>query len=379
MTSKYTRMAATVVCRMFLAIALTGPWQVYALGEGKEPKQEVVVEGLKMPWAVAFLSDTEWLVTERLAGELRLIQNGKLHPDPIGGLPEIWTRGQGGLLDVVAHPRYKENGWIYLSYASPKKDGEQGDGANTEFIRAKLKNHELTDIQVLFKAVPNRTGNPHFGGRIVFDGKGHVFLSVGERGEMDKSQDLKTHQGRIIRLTEDGKVPKDNPFVGRKDALPEIWSYGHRNPQGLVLHPVSGVLWEHEHGPQGGDELNVIEKGKNYGWPLITFGIGYDNSVISKDTARNGMEQPKTYWKPSIAPCGMAVVTSDKYPDWKGNLLVGSLKFNYVQHVKVDGAKVLGRSTVLEKIGRVRDIRQAPDGYLYVVVEGGKIIRLLPE
>lgn len=379
MTSKYTRMTATVVYRMFMAIALTGSCQVYALGEGKEPKQEVVVEGLKMPWAVAFLSDTEWLVTERLTGELRLIQSGKLHPDPIGGLPEIWTKGQGGLLDVVAHPKYKENGWIYLSYASPKKDGEQGEGANTEFIRAKLKNHELTDVQVLFKAVPNRPSNPHFGGRIVFDGKGHIFLSVGERGEMDKSQDLKTHQGRVVRLTEDGKVPKDNPFVGRKDALPEIWSYGHRNPQGLALHPVSGVLWEHEHGPQGGDELNVIEKGKNYGWPLITFGINYDNSVISKDTARTGMEQPKTYWKPSIAPCGMAVVTSDKYPDWKGNLLVGSLKFNYVQHVKVDGTKVLGRNTVLEKIGRVRDIRQAPDGYLYVVVEGGKIIRLLPE
>ena len=342
-------------------------------------KEEVVVEGLKMPWAVAFLSDAEWLVTERLTGELRLVQNGKLHPDPIGGVPEVWARGQGGLLDVVAHPKYKENGWIYLSYASPKKDGEPGEGANTEFIRAKLKNHELTDIQVLFKAMPNRSSTPHFGGRIVFDGKGHIFLSVGERGEMDKAQDLKTHQGKIIRLTEEGKVPKDNPFVGKKDALPEIWSYGQRNPQGLAMHPSSGILWEHEHGPQGGDELNVIEKGKNYGWPLITFGINYDNSVISKDTSRTGMEQPKTYWKPSIAPCGMAVVTSDKYPSWKGNLLVGSMKFNYIQHVSINGSRVTGRETILEKIGRVRDIRQAPDGYLYVVVESGKIIRLVPE
>jgi glucose/arabinose dehydrogenase len=340
---------------------------------------EVVVEGLAMPWAVAFLSDTEWLVTERLTGELRLIQNGKLHPDPIGGVPEVWARGQGGLLDVVAHPKYKENGWIYLSYASPKKRGEPGEGANTEFVRARLKNHTLTDLQILFKAMPNRTGNPHFGGRIAFDTKGHIFLSVGERGEMQKAQDLKTHQGKIIRLTEEGKVPKDNPFVGRKDALPEIWTYGQRNPQGLVFHPQSGLLWEHEHGPQGGDELNVIEKGKNYGWPRITFGINYNNSVISKDTLLPGLELPKTYWKPSIAPCGMAVVTSDKYPEWKGNLLVGSLKFNYIQHVRIEGDRVLGRTTILENIGRVRDIRQAPDGFLYVVVEGGKIIRIDPQ
>lgn len=374
----------TIVLFFVIFVAFVFSGQVYAIPTDEDAKkalikQEIAVDGLKMPWAIAFLSATEWLVTERLNGELRLIQNGKLHPDPIDGLPEIWTRGQGGLLDVVAHPNYAENGWIYLSYASPKKDGEAGDGANTEFLRAKLKNHALTDIQILFKAMPNRTSNPHFGGRIVFDGKGHIFLSVGERGEMDKAQDLKTHQGRIIRLTEDGKVPGDNPFAGRKDARPEIWSYGHRNPQGLALHPDSGILWEHEHGPQGGDELNVIEKGKNYGWPLVTFGINYDNSVISKDTARTGMEPPKTYWKPSIAPCGMAVVTSEKYPEWKGNLLVGSLKFNYVQHVKIEGAKVLSREIILEKIGRVRDIRQAPDGFIYVVVESGKVVRLVPE
>lgn len=366
------------ILALFLIAILSIPAQAFS-DEEKSYKQEVVVEGLNMPWAIAFLSETEWLVTERLTGELRLIQNGQLHPDPIGGVPEVWARGQGGLLDVVAHPNYKENGWIYLSYASPHKPGEPGQGANTEFIRARIKNHELTDIQVLFKAIPNRTSTPHFGGRIVFDGKGHIFLSVGERGEMDKAQDLSTHQGRIIRLTEDGKVPKDNPFVGKKDALPEIWSYGHRNPQGLVLHPTSGILWEHEHGPQGGDELNVIEKGKNYGWPLITFGINYDNSIISNDTARAGLEQPKTYWKPSIAPCGMAVVTGDKYPEWKGDLLVGSLKFNYIQHVKVDKDKVVKRQTVLPKIGRVRDIRQGPDGFIYVVVEGGKIIRVVPE
>ncbi|GAA4433404.1 PQQ-dependent sugar dehydrogenase [Ravibacter arvi] len=368
------------------ALLLTAHIQASA-GEEKEKKtyrQEVVVDGLKSPWAMTFLANNEWLVTERLSGELRLIQNGKLHPDPIGGLPEISTKGQGGLLDVAAHPDYEKNGWIYISYASPKEEGEAGDGANTALLRARLKDHQLTDVQVLFKATPNRTSNPHFGGRIVLDKKGHVFLSIGDRGEMDKAQDLKTHQGRIIRLTEDGKVPKDNPFAGKKNALPEIWSYGHRNPQGLVLHPESGVLWEHEHGPQGGDELNVIEKAKNYGWPLITYGINYDNTVISKDTARAGLESPKTYWKPSIAPCGVAAVTSSKYPEWKGNLLVGSLKFNYIQHVRIDGRKVSGRETVLENIGRVRDIRQGPDEFIYVVVEGkapegGKIIRILPD
>ncbi len=342
-------------------------------------KEEVAVEGLKMPWAVAFLSPTEWLVTERLEGELRLVKDGKLDPEPIEGLPEIWTRGQGGLLDVVAHPDYQNNGWVYISFASPKKEGEAGEGANTEFIRAKLEGHTLTNIQKLFKGTPNRPGNPHFGGRIVFDGKGHIFLSLGERGEKEKAQDLMTHQGKIVRLHEDGSIPKDNPFVNRKDAKPEIWSYGQRNPQGLVMHPVTGTLWEHEHGPQGGDELNIIAKGKNYGWPLITFGIDYDNSIISKDTARAGMEQPQTYWKPSIAPCGMTVVTSDKYPDWKGDLLVGSLKFNYVQHVSLKADKVVSRKTILEKIGRVRDIRQGPDGFIYVVVESGKVVRIVPE
>lgn len=342
---------------------------------------ETVVTGLAMPWATAFLPNGDMLVTER-AGKLRLVKDGKLDPVEITGLPKIFYRGQGGLLDVVLHPDYAKNGWIYLSYSSPKAEGEEGDdnGANTALMRAKLKDHALTDVQVIFKALPNVRSTPHFGGRIVFDKKGYVFLSLGERGKQDAAQELSKDQGKVVRLHEDGKIPTDNPFVNTPGAKPEIWSYGHRNPQGMVMHPTTGVIWEHEHGPQGGDELNIVEKGKNYGWPLITFGIGYDNSIISKDTARVGLEQPVTYWKPSIAPCGMDFITSDKYKSWKGDLLVGSLKFNYIQHLVVRGNKVVSREIILEKIGRVRDIRQAPDGFMYVVVEDkGSVVRVKPK
>ena len=342
---------------------------------------ETVVTGLTMPWATAFLPNGDMLVTER-AGKLRLVKDGKLDPIEIAGLPKVFYRGQGGLLDVVLHPDYAKNGWIYLSYSSPKAEGEEGEdnGANTALMRAKLKDHALTDVQVIFKALPNVKSTPHFGGRIVFDKKGYVFLSLGERGRQDASQELSKDQGKVVRLHEDGKIPTDNPFVNTPGAKPEIWSYGHRNPQGMVMNYSTGVLWEHEHGPQGGDELNIVEKGKNYGWPLITYGIGYDNSIISKDTAMVGLEQPVIYWKPSIAPCGMDFITSDKYKGWKGDLLVGSLKFNYLQHLVMKGNKVLRREIILEKIGRVRDIRQGPDGYIYVVLENsGSIVRILPK
>ena len=342
---------------------------------------ETVVTGLTMPWATAFLPNGDMLVTER-AGKLRLVKDGKLDPVEITGLPKVFYRGQGGLLDVVLHPDYAKNGWIYLSYSSPKAEGEEGEdaGANTALMRAKLKDHTLTDVQVIFKALPNVKSTPHFGGRIVFDKKGYVFLSLGERGKQAASQELSKDQGKVVRLHEDGKIPTDNPFVNTPGAKPEIWSYGHRNPQGMVMNYSTGVLWEHEHGPQGGDELNIVEKGKNYGWPLITYGIGYDNSIISKDTAMVGLEQPVIYWKPSIAPCGMDFITSNKYKGWKGDLLVGSLKFNYLQHLVMQGNKVLRREIILEKIGRVRDIRQGPDGYIYVVLENsGSIVRILPK
>lgn len=341
-------------------------------------KVDTVASGLKMPWATTFLPNGDLLVTERV-GKLRLVKKGVLDPQDISGLPEILYKGQGGLLDVQLHPDYAKNGWIYISYSSPKAEGEEGDdgGANTGLIRAKLKDHALTDVQKLFKALPNVKGGNHFGGRIVFDKKGYVFLSLGERGQKENSQNLGKDQGKVVRLHEDGKIPADNPFVKTPGARPEIWTYGHRNPQGMTIHPTTGVIWAHEHGPQGGDELNIVQKGKNYGWPLITFGIDYDNSIISKDTARAGMEQPVTYWKPSIAPCGMTFVTSSQFKDWNGDLIVGSLKFQYLQHLTVKGNKVTGREIIFNKLGRVRDVRQGPDGNLYVVLENsGKIVRI---
>ncbi len=355
-------------------------------GQDKKPefKLDTVVSGLNMPWSVAFLPTGELLVTERLTGTLRIVRNGKLDPTPVSGLPEIFTKGQGGLLEVVTHPDYKQNKWLYISFASPAKDGEEGEGANTAFIRARLEGNTLVDVQRVFKASPNVKSTPHFGGRIAFDQKGYVYFSIGERGEKEKSQDLNTHQGRVVRLHEDGKVPTDNPFVGKSGARPEIFTYGHRNPQGLAFQPGTGVLWEHEHGPQGGDELNVIEKGKNYGWPSITYGINYDNTIITKDTVRAGMQQPVIFWRPSIAPCGMAFISSDKYPGMKGDLLVGSMKFLQIRHLKVKGKKVVGQEVILDKIGRVRDIKQGPDGFLYVVIEGnakdvnGRVVRVVP-
>ena len=342
---------------------------------------DTVATGLTMPWASALLPNGDLLVTERV-GKLRLVRNGVLDPQEITGLPEILYKGQGGLLDINLHPDYSKNGWIYISYSSPKKDGEIGDdgGANTALMRAKLKDHALVNVELLFKALPNVKGNNHFGGRIVFDKKGYVFLSLGERGQKENAQDLSKDQGKVVRLHENGKIPADNPFVKTKGARPELWTYGHRNPQGLVMNPITGVLWEHEHGPQGGDELNIIQKGKNYGWPKITYGIDYDNSIISEDTVKAGMEQPVLFWRPSIAPCGMTFVNNPKFKDWNGDILVGSLKFLYLQHLTVKGNKVTNKEIIFEKMGRIRDVRQGHDGNIYVVVESsGKVVRISPK
>jgi aldose sugar dehydrogenase len=339
---------------------------------------DTVASGLKTPWAMAFLPSGEMLVTER-GGTLRLVKDGKLDPTPIKGMPEVFAKGQGGLLDVVLHPNYKSNGWIYISFSSPAKEGEEGTGANTALLRARLKNHELVDQKIIFKAVPNVTSNVHYGGRIAFDKSGLLFLTLGERGQKEKAQDPTNHMGTVVRLNDDGSVPKDNPFVGKTTGRPEIYSYGHRNPQGLAMNPATGVMWAHEHGPQGGDELNIVKKGVNYGWPSITYGIDYDNSIISKDTARAEMEQPVIFWRPSIAPCGMTFVTSKKFKEWNGDLLVGSMKFGYIAHIVIKGDKVVSQEKVFEKIGRVRDLREGPDGNLYVVVESaGAVVRISP-
>ena len=342
-------------------------------------KIDTVLSDLEVPWAMAFLPNGDMLFTER-EGQLRLLKkNGQLHPDPIENVPSVKARGQGGLLDLELHPDYENNGWIYISYSSPKKSSESGDGANTEFIRAKLQNHQLTDIQSIFKASPNYSKSQHYGGRIEFDRAGYLYLAIGDRGGRDQAQDLNTYRGKVLRLHDDGRIPKDNPFLNRSDAHPEIFTYGHRNPQGLDRHPTTGKIWEHEHGPRGGDELNIIEKGNNYGWPVITYGVNYSGTKITDETHRDGMEQPITYWKPSIAPCGMSFVTSDRYPGWKGNILVGSLSFRYLERVELKGNKVVHQEKLLENIGRIRAIEESPDGYIYVAIEArGMIIRLLP-
>lgn len=340
-------------------------------------KLDTVVTGLSIPWGMVFLPDGRMLISER-SGEIKVFENGNLLPDPVAGLPEIYVRGQGGLMDLELHPDYENNGWIYITYSSPDADGRES-GGNTTLMRAKLKENALVEQEILFKAQPNTTSGVHFGSRIEFDEQGYLYLSVGERGEREKAQSLKTYNGKIYRLHDDGSIPEDNPFVDKAGAIKAIYTYGHRNPQSLAINPNTGELWETEHGPRGGDEVNIIRKGNNYGWPEITYGINYNGTIITNDTAKAGMEQPVIYWRPSIAPCGMAFVNSDRYPGWKGDLLVGSLKFQYLERCDVEGDKIVHQEKLLEGIGRVRNVRQGPDGFIYVAVEGrGMIVKIVP-
>ncbi len=325
---------------------------------------------------MAFLPDGRILVTER-AGRLRVIENGKLNPEPVAGLPEIKQHGQGGLLDVALHPDYENNGWVYLSYA-----GRDDFGIGTEVARAKLEGDRLTNWQKLFSMDPKGTGGRHFGSRLVFDRDGYLFITLGDRGERYRSQDLDDHAGSVIRLNDDGSVPADNPFVGDATVRPEIYSYGHRNIQGAALHPDTGLLWTHEHGPQGGDEINIPRAKRNYGWPVITYGKEYVTGFdIGEGTHKDGMEQPLYYWVPSIAPSGMAFYTGDRIPQWRGNLFVGSLKFQLLVRLEVDGELIVKEHRLLQKkLGRIRDVRNGPDGYLYLLTDedNGKLIRLEP-
>lgn len=336
-------------------------------------KFETVASGIQNPLGMAWLPDGTLLVTEK-SGILYQIKDGA--KTEIKNVPKVYNRGQGGLLDIAVHPKYSENGWIYITYAST--DGE-GEGGNTKLIRAKLENGSLTNIESLYKAGPNTTKGQHFGSRIVFDKDGFLYFSAGERGEtFTNPQDITRDNGKIYRLNDDGSVPKDNPFVGQKDAKEAIYTYGNRNPQGLAMHPVSGKIWEHEHGPQGGDEINIVKKGANYGWADVTYGIDYDGKTISTKTEKEGIENPIYYWLPSIAPSGMAFVTSDIYPDWKGHLLVGSLKFQYLELVKLKGETIIGRQKIGNNIGRLRNVAQGPDGYIYIGVEGKGILKIIP-
>ncbi|TVQ14660.1 MAG: PQQ-dependent sugar dehydrogenase [Balneolaceae bacterium] len=334
---------------------------------------EMVLEGIDVPWGLAFLPDGSMLVTQR-SGELYILREGSVEPAIISGVPDVYARGQGGLLDVELHPDYEENGWIYLSYSYP---GE--GGGHTAIMRARLDGNSLTDQEVLFRGEPLTTGRVHFGSRIRFDADRYMYFTTGDRGEMKNAQDLTNHSGKTLRLHDDGRIPADNPFVNVPDARPEIFTYGNRNAQGMDVHPETGEIWTHEHGPRGGDELNVMRAGKNYGWPEITYGINYNGTIITEDTARAGMEQPVYYWTPSIAPSGMAFVTGDRYPEWKGNIMVGALAHQHVHRVVLDGNEAVHTERILEQIGRVREVKMGADGYLYLGVEGTGIVRLIPE
>lgn len=345
--------------------------------EVKDYNIEVVIDGLEVPWGMEFLPNGDMLVAEREGVLSRFSKTDGLHP--IKGLPPIRAKGQGGLMDLKLHPQYEENGWLYISYSYI--DETNSRAGNTAIIRAKLINDELTQIEPIYKGTPATTTNHHFGNRMVFDQAGYLYFSNGERGARDVfPQKLDNTNGKIHRLNDDGSIPKDNPFVGQENAIPSIYSYGHRNPQGLVLHPVTGEIWEHEHGPRGGDEINLIKPGSNYGWPVITYGINYIGTVITDLKEKEGMEQPLHYYLPSIAPCGMAFLDSDIYPAWKNNLFIGSLRFQYLERVVLSGTTVIYQEKMLEELSsRVRDVRVGPDGYLYVAVEGpGRILKILP-
>lgn len=337
---------------------------------------QTVVDGLEFPWGVAFLPNGNVLITERDLGTLRLVRDGVLVQDPVSGVPESSDRGQGGLLDVELHPDYEENGWIYITYSKP------GDvGQNTALIRAKYdeESHSLTEVEELFAGTPTTDGGAHFGGRIVFDPNGYLFFAIGDRGQMNTAQDITNSHGNLYRLNDDGSIPTDNPFVGR-EGMDEIYSYGHRNIQGTDVHPVTGIVWTNEHGPRGGDELNVQDKpGANYGWPVITYGINYDGTTITEDTEREGMEQPVHQWTPSIAPSGLAFVSSELYPGWNGNALTGALAFQLVSRIVLDGNEFVHEERILEGIGRIREVEEGPDGYIYFTNESdGTLNRIIP-
>lgn len=336
-----------------------------------------LLKGLDHPWALAFLPDGRKLITER-RGTLRLVgTDGQLQREAVGGLPRVVQHGQGGLMDVVLHPRYAENGWIYLSYAAP------GDGGvSTEIARGRLKGDRLEEVQVLFRMQPKTGGGRHFGSRLVFDRNGLLYVTLGDRGEQERAQNMNEHLGKIIRLHDDGRVPADNPFAKQSGARAEIFSVGNRNVQGAALHPQTGELWAHEHGPQGGDELNVIRAGRNYGWPVITYGRNYGTGTrIGEGTSRPGIEHPLHHWIPSIAPSGMAFYTGNAFPNWRGDVFVGALAGQVLVRLKLDGEKVVKEERMLRgSLGRIRDVRVGPDGFIYLLTDSsdGVLARLEP-
>lgn len=368
---------ASLAGMLVLAATLSG-WAATAetfTSEHYTLRVVTVADRLDEPWSLAWLPDGRMLVTEK-PGNLRIVSSDGTVSDPVGGVPDVADGGQGGLLDVLVDPGFETNRTIYLSYSEPGRGG-----SGTAVARARLDGDRLSDVQVLFQQLPKSSGGRHFGSRLVMARDGTLFITTGDRGERNRVQDPTINRGQVIRIATDGEIPSDNPFVGRNDTRPEIWSYGHRNPQGAALHPETGALWIHEHGARGGDEVNIPLAGRNYGWPVISYGRHYSGAKIGEGTAKSGMEQPAYYWDPSIAPSGMTFYTGDKFPEWQGNLLVGALKYRLVARLTLDGENVVAEERFLNRLNeRIRDVRQGPDGYVYLLTDSGngRILRLEP-
>jgi len=350
----------------------------HGLAAAQALKAITVARGLVNPWGLAFLPDGRMLVTERL-GQMRVVTPDGRLGEPLQGLPVVEVGGQGGLLDVAIDPHFAANGLVYWSFS--EADPQGGGGNSTAVARGRLDGNRLVDVRVIFRQAPKFASSAHFGSRLVFAPDGRLFVTLGDRFlRRDDAQSLANHHGKIVRIESDGRVPADNPFVGRAGALPEIWSYGHRNVEGAAINPASGELWADEHGPQGGDELNLVLAGRNYGWPVISYGAEYvTGAKIGVGTSQSGMEQPLTYWVPSIATSGLAFLTSDRYPGWEGSAFVGALKAQLLVRLELDGHRVVREERLLQDLGeRIRDVRQGPDGWLYVLTDSanGRILRL---
>jgi glucose/arabinose dehydrogenase len=366
-----------LVASLFLLAAQPSLAQDNHTSQQHDFKLVEVTNGLDHPWGMAFLPDGRILITERDGPALRLVEGGVLHPSPIAGLPDnISTPGQGGLLDITLHPNFATNQVLYLSYAG-KGDG----GVGTEVLRARLVGHHLKDVETVFQVFPKTGGSAHYGSRLQFGAEGELYVTVGDRyNYMNEAQNPANHLGSILRLTDEGKAFKDNPFSDTVGKKPEIYTFGHRNPQGLTVRHTDGSLWAHEHGPRGGDEVNKLKAGANYGWPAITYGIDYSGRTISDKTHAAGMEQPVVYWDPSIAPSGMAFYKGDKFPNWQDDLFVGALAGQHLRRLEMEGDQVVDQEVLLDELARIRDVRNAPDGYLYILTDesDGKLYRLEP-
>ncbi len=338
---------------------------------------QVWVDGLEIPWAIDFPEPTMALITER-PGRLRVVRNGELQSEPVKDIPQVLHKGQGGLLDVAVDIDYMNNGWIYLAYSHALVD----ERAMTRLVRGRIRNNTWVDQQVLFEANPEHylETRHHYGCRIVFDKKGFLYFSIGERGRQDHAQDLSRPNGKLHRIYPDGTIPADNPFLKNSGAVASIYTYGNRNPQGLAVHPITDQVWETEHGPMGGDELNLIQSGANYGWPVITYGKNYDGTTITDQRRKEGMAQPVKYWRPSTAVCGLDYYRGEEFPFWQNHLLVGALKYEEVRLVEIERDRVLHEEVILKNYGRVRDVSSGPDGAIYVVLnEPGQVLRLTRE